>query len=89
MTVKSASDASNSAPSPSPAMAIMIANAAIRPNDASTDARMPSFAPFDSDSTLFGPNAMLMAKQAGTNSEKVWSVIVDQNRWRMPVVSMN
>lgn len=51
-------------------MAIMIANATIRPNDASTDARTVR-----ERQDVFGLKAilMVMAKHAGKNSEKVCS----------------
>jgi hypothetical protein len=57
MTVNNAADASSSAPSPSPAMPIIIANAAILPNDAITDARTPSFAPFESEQHVVRPES--------------------------------
>jgi hypothetical protein len=46
----------------------MMAKATSRPEAAATARKVPSRAPFDSDSRLFGPNAMFSAKQAGRKS---------------------
>jgi hypothetical protein len=68
MTSNAISDATSTAPMPSPAMAIMIAKAAMRPLAATTAGDTPCFAPLVTDSRLLGPKAMLMAKQAGRKS---------------------
>ncbi|MCY1381348.1 hypothetical protein D9M69_692440 [compost metagenome] len=68
MTSKASSDATSTAPMPRPAMAIMTAKATSRPLAAITAGDTPCFAPLVTDSRLLGPNAMLMAKQAGRNS---------------------
>ena len=65
------SDAAITAPRPTPAMAIMMAKDTIRPAAANMAGVTPLRAALVSDSRLLGPNAMLMAKQAGAKMRNV------------------